>query len=72
MNKYIVFYGQQVFGEYEKPDIWTRVDVFPDGCYMRNPMGNWYIRIGGGFTPINLCDIPPEVRVNCLLMGIPV
>lgn len=72
MGKFIVFYGQQVYGEYDKSTMWSRASNFPEGSYLRNPMGDWYIRIGCGWTPINLCDIPPEVRVNCLLMGIPV
>ena len=64
-----VFYGQQVYGEY--PDALPSMDL-PDGCYLQTKKPEWYIKIGGGFTPINLCDIPPEVRVNCLLLGIPV
>lgn len=71
MDKFIVFYGQQVYGEYEKPDIWTRHSDFPDGSYMRNPMGMWYLRFSGSWMGINLCDVPPEIRVNCLLLGIP-
>lgn len=71
MNKYIVFYGQQVYGEYEKPAIWDQIHDFPDGCYLLNSsLKSWYIRLDGGFTRINLWDIPPEVRVNCLLLGI--
>ncbi len=65
-QKYIVFYGQQVYGEFENL---APLDL-PDGCYVRGFMGNWYVRIGGGLTPINLSDIPPEVRLNCLLLGI--
>ena len=74
MSNLIVFYGQQVYGEYTKDEIsarYIRHEPFPDGCYMRNPFTQqWYVHIGGGFTPINLSDIPKEVRVNCLLMGI--
>lgn len=72
MSKFIVFYGQQIYGEYDKPAIWTQANQFPDGAFLRNPMGQWYLRLSGSWTPINLCDIPPEVRVNCLLLGISV
>lgn len=69
MSKYIVFYGQQIYGEYDKANLPFAFDL-PQGCYVRDPKGVWYITLGGGTTPINLSDIPPEVRVNCLLMGI--
>ena len=71
-SKNIVFYGQQIYEEYPVAAHWERLNTFPDGCYLRNHLGFWYIHIGGGFTPINYSDIPPEVRVNCLLMGISV
>lgn len=74
-SKFIVFYGQQIYGEYTKDDLKLRYIQhyeFPDGCYMRNPFTRcWYIQIGGSMSPINYSDIPPEVRLNCLLMGIP-
>ena len=70
MSKIIVFYGQQIYGEYtrdDSPPTWE----LPDGCYIRYPEPNgWYIVLHRGLTPINLCDIPPEVRLNCLLLGI--
>lgn len=69
MNKYIVFYGQQVYGEY---DTHPRYADLPDGAYLRSPKGVWYIMTHRGLTPINLSDIPNEVRLNCLLMGIPI
>ena len=67
MNKFIVFYGQQIYGEY---DTHPRYAELPDGAYLRSPKGVWYIVLGTGLTPINYSDIPPEVRVNCLLLGI--
>ena len=66
MSKFIVFYGQQIYGEYDK---FPR--DLPDGALVKTPLA-WWVMLAGGLTPINLCDIPPEVRVNCLLMGIPV
>lgn len=68
---HIVFYGQQVYGEYEIATV-PPASHLPDGAYMLAPRGSWYIVLSGGLTPINYSDIPPEVRVNCLLMGIPV
>ena len=70
-STYIVFYGQQVYGEYEKPEIWTPVSTFPDGCYMLNTFTkSWYVLSVRTWLPINYSDLPPEVRLNCLLMGI--
>lgn len=71
MNRpYTLFYGQQVYGEYSKSEM-PKVHTFPEGCYMHNSWTNgWYVKLGGGFTPINLSDLPPEVKVNCLLLGI--
>lgn len=65
MGKFIVFYGQQIYGEYDK---FPR--DLPDGALVKTPLA-WYVMLAGALTPINLCDIPPEVRVNCLLLGIP-
>ena len=72
MGNLIVFYGQQVYGEYP-----SLLDIdhreLPDGAYIYNPhdkMGKHWYRTD--LTPVLPCDIPPEVRVNCLLLGIPV
>ena len=64
MINYTVFYGQQVYGEFDK----FPKDL-PDGAYVKTPK-YWYIVLAGTMTPINLSDIPPEVRLNCLLMDI--
>ncbi len=72
MNNIIVFYGQQIYGEYSRDDSPPPREL-PDGCYIRYPETHgWYIVMCRGLTPINPSDIPPEVRLNCLLMGIPV
>jgi hypothetical protein len=68
-DKWIVFYGQQVYGEYSLTTI-PPASHLPDGAYLRDPKNRWYIILSGGLTPINLSDIPNEVRLNCLLMGI--
>lgn len=64
---YHVFYAGQFYGEFGESQ--TLLDL-PDGAYVRFPSGNWYMQFHGTKTPINLCDIPNEVRVNCLLLGI--
>ena len=69
VGTHVVFYGQQVYGEYEIASV-PPASHLPDGAYMLAPRGRWYLVLSGGLTPINLCDIPPEVRVNCLLLGI--
>ena len=72
MNNIIVFYGQQIYGEYSLDDIPPTWEL-PDGCYIRYPETHmWYIVTHRGLALINLSDIPPEVRLNCLLMGIPI
>jgi hypothetical protein len=70
MDKIMVFYGQQVYGEYTR-DTAPPIRELPDGCYIWYPeTPGWYILICRSLTPINLCDIPPEVKLNCLLLGI--
>lgn len=72
MSKFIVFYGQQIYGEYDGLTMCKIRPDLPDGCYMRSPQADWYLRLWGSWTPINYSDLPPEVRLNCLLMGIPI
>ena len=69
MSKFIVFYGQQIYGEY---DTHPRYADLPDGAYLRSPKGVWYRMLSRGLTPINYSDIPNEVWLNCLLMDISV
>ena len=72
MNNVIVFYGQQIYGEYSLDDV-PPTGELPDGCYIRYPdTHGWYIVTHRSLALINLSDIPPEVRLNCLLMGIPI
>ena len=66
MSKFTVFYGQQLYGEFEK----FPKDL-PDGAYVKT-ISAWYVILAGALTPINYSDIPNEVRLNCLLMGISV
>ncbi len=66
-----MFYGQQLYGTYSSNTPFQVTDL-PDGAYAKSYLGYWYLVLNNGLTPINLSDIPPEVRLNCLLMGIPV
>jgi hypothetical protein len=66
---HFVFYGQQLYGEYGIATV-PPASHLPDGAFMLAPRGRWYLVLSGGLTPINYSDIPPEVRLNCLLMGI--
>lgn len=67
MRTYYVFYAGQLYGEFEESK--SLLDL-PDGAYIRFPSKNWYIQFHGTKSPINLCDIPNEVRVLCLLLDI--
>lgn len=67
MNTCHVFYAGKFYGEIQKGP--QMLDI-PDGAYIRYPSKNWYKQFHGTKTPINLWDIPKEVRVNCLLLGI--
>lgn len=69
MSLYHVFYAGQLYGEYEK---WRDLLYIPDGAYLRTNRNFWYLQFHGHKSPINLCDIPNEVRVLCLLLDIPI
>lgn len=62
-----VFYAGQFYGEITPREA---LKGLPDGAYTRTSNNTWYLQFHGTKTPINLCDIPNEVRVNCLLLGI--
>ena len=66
------FYAGQLLGEYTRPKEFLHVVQLPDGAYYRSGIGAWYLKSHGTFTPINLCDIPNEVRVLCLLLNVTV
>ena len=44
----------------------------PDGAYLLQTEGpSWYLYQWCSFTPINLCDVPAELQMLCMLLDIP-
>lgn len=70
MRTYYVFYAGQLYGEFREYEDYRKLIDLPDGAYIRSPYKSWYLQFHGAKTPINLCDIPNEVRVLCLLLDI--
>lgn len=69
MNHYLVFYAGLVYGEYEGGD-WGGVSItLPDGAYMLFNKKLWYAKRHSSLTPINLCDVPKELRLLTLLLN---
>lgn len=54
-------------------DHWIGSNQWPEGACCRtqqnNGTANWYVRQYNGVVPINLCDIPKEIKTLMLLMG---
>lgn len=48
----------------------TWPDDLPRGARILTPEGAWYLKIFNSHIPVNNCDIPPDVRALCLIMGI--
>lgn len=69
-----VFYAGQLYGSYPLQE-WIQGSLsleMPDGAYLLVTEGRrWYIRQWSGYTPINLCDVPIELRALCLILDIP-
>ena len=67
MKRCTVFYGQQV---HDEADGWLVAYNQPDGAYMRWQESTvvWYQHRFGGWVPINLSDLSPEVQLILLLM----
>lgn len=66
-RRHTLFYAGLIYAEYE---LWPASIDVPDGAYMFSRAGSWFIFQHGSFSGINLCDVPPELRTLCLLMGI--
>ena len=64
-----VFYAGQLYETYTYEE-WKGV-VLPDGAFIRfSEQGNWYHYCWHTFVPLNNCDVPPELKTLCLLLGI--
>jgi hypothetical protein len=75
MAKVIVFYEGKLYGEYDE---WPK--FLPYGAIIREKLGHhwgnksafWYRVITVSHTsPINLSDIPAEIKMLCLVLNIP-
>lgn len=70
-NMITVFYAGQLYGEFPFQEYYDQPMPMPDGAYVLYPRGHWYIQIHGGLSPINLSDLPEEIKVYRLLGVIP-
>lgn len=61
-----VFYGHQYLGSEMTIDKLKKV---PDGAFIF-VSGKWYTQFHGSLSPINKVDLPKEVQVQLLLLGI--
>lgn len=53
-------------------DRWHDTALLPDGAYIYYRVGtseDWYYVIRGTATPINLADVPKELRLTLLLFN---
>lgn len=66
MRKVTVFYGTQIYGEYNE---WQPSSSLPDGAYILDGK-NWYQIRFGGASPINYSDVSKEIKMLCLLLDI--
>lgn len=68
-----VFYAGQLHATYHLQE-WvsgSRSLEVPDGAYLLMTEGHrWYLRQWSSFTPLNLCDVPAELKTLCLLLDI--
>jgi len=63
-----VFHNNQVVLQFELMDqrsTW----LVPRGSYVLLDHA-WYYKMKVSLVPINLCDIPKEIKTLCLLLGI--
>ena len=64
----LAFYEGQLYAEYANWDYPSKV---PNGAYLRFRSGNWYRTYDGFLDPINLWDVPEELKPVLLLLDIP-
>jgi len=70
LKTYTVFYASLLYGEYAIGE-WPGAHSLPDGCYMLMSMQrsrDWYVKQHGSLTPIELSDVPLELRTLLLLL----
>ena len=74
MSSVLIFYGTLIYGECTMANIKNtsfRLDL-PDDCllYFKPPLfdRHWYRK---DLTPVLIEDVPKEIKMLCLVMGIP-
>ena len=70
MKAVTVFYATLVYAQYDFLETSVLIEL-PDGCYihvakMHTP--HWYRK---DLSPVLIEDVPKEIKMLCLLMGIP-
>ena len=69
LTRVIVFYAGLLYDEYPT---WQRAATLPDGAYIfdtdKKGGGQWYIVNFASAMPINLCDVPKELRTWVLIL----
>lgn len=73
MKACTVFHGGAIFAE---ADEWIKSGQLPNGAYIRTHVkwrrsSDWYVTRHGNVSPINLCDIPKEIKMIMLLLDEP-
>lgn len=73
MSRLRVFYATLLYGEYTYETFTNEVRMaLPEGCYLHftPPLSerHWY-RLD--LTPVLIEDVPKEIKMLCLVMGIP-
>lgn len=57
-------------GVLAEDDVWIPYENVPEGSYLyRQHSCTWYIRMGTSYTPINLSDVPKELKLLVLLLN---
>lgn len=66
MKPILVFYAGLLYGEYDQ---YPPAREMPDGAYLYcHKLDTWYVAMHRGWTPINLSDVPKELRTYLLLL----
>ncbi len=71
MKTYLVFYAGLL---YDEVNHWSSSDL-PDGAYVFGPTlkhqwGQWYLIRHAGHDTVDLDDVPKELRMLALLLGV--
>jgi len=71
MSRCLVFHNGVLEGDY---DTWQNPTKVPKGAYSywadAQRKGRWYFMQPGNPTPINQSDVPKELRLQLVLLGV--